>query len=108
MDVMAPHSAGAAPLTLHQRLQLRDLLHDLWRSHVTDITLLATRFHADEDPELAAELARVRRRLVDVESALARLDSRSYGSCDGCDRRIPFEQLETEPAGRYCRTCRAS
>jgi RNA polymerase-binding transcription factor DksA len=102
-----PASTHADFLTTSQRIALRDLLHTLWRDHVTDITNLAVRFHADENPAVAADLAKVRRSLVDVESALDRLESRSYGSCDGCDRRIPFEQLEAEPALRYCRRCYA-
>ena len=108
---ISPDAAAVAavrPLTGAQRVMLRDLLNNLWRQHVEDITRLAVRFHAHEDDGLARDLAKVRRMLVDVESALARLDSRSYGSCDGCDRRIPFEQLEAEPAGRYCRACQPS
>jgi RNA polymerase-binding transcription factor DksA len=97
--------AAVEPLTGAQRVLLRDLLNNVWREHVEDITRLAVRFHAHEDDGLARDLARVRRMLVDVESALSRLDSRSYGRCDGCERRIPFEQLEAEPAGRYCRRC---
>jgi RNA polymerase-binding transcription factor DksA len=96
-----------APLTGAQRMMLRDLLHALWRDHVVEITDLAVRFHAHEDGDLAADLAKVRRSLVDVESALDRLDSRSYGRCDACERRIPFEQLEANPAGRYCYRCQS-
>jgi RNA polymerase-binding transcription factor DksA len=97
--------AAVEPLTGVQRVVLRDLLNSVWRQHVEEITRLAVRFHAHEDDELVRDLAKVRRMLVDVESALDRLDSRSYGRCDGCDRRIPFEQLEANPAGRYCRRC---
>ena len=97
--------AVVPPLSGLQRMLLRDMLHDVWREHVVEITNLAVRFHSDEDPEIGAQLAKVRRSLVDVESALDRLESRSYGSCDACDRRIPFEQLEADPAGRYCRRC---
>jgi len=94
------------PLTPRQRIALRDLLHQMWRDHVRDITTLAVRFHESEEPAVAARLAHVRRKLVDVEAALARLDSGSYGRCDGCERRMPFEQLEAVPDGRYCRRCR--
>ncbi|HET6909638.1 MAG TPA: TraR/DksA C4-type zinc finger protein [Mycobacteriales bacterium] len=97
--------AAAPPLTGMQRMLLRDLLHERWRAHVEAITDLAVRFHADEERSVAIELAKVRRSLVDVESALDRLESRSYGRCDACDRRIPFEQLEAEPPLRYCRRC---
>ena len=97
---------AAQPLSGLQRMMLRDLLHARWREHVEQITHLAVRFHAHEDPQLAGDLAKVRRALVDVESALDRLESRSYGRCDACERGIPFEQLEADPAGRYCARCR--
>jgi len=98
-------TAGVLPLSPTQRIIIRDLLHQSWRSHVVDITNLAVRFHTREEPAVAARLAAVRRRLVDVESALDRLDSGSYGRCDGCERRIPFELLEAAPDCRYCRRC---
>ena len=79
-------TAGALPLTTFQRIMLRDLLHESWRAHVVSITNLAVRFHTREEPAVAARLAAVRRQLVDVESALERLDSGSYGRCDGCER----------------------
>lgn len=99
-----PH-AVADPLTSPQRIMLRNMLDTLWRDTVVEITGLAVQFHDDETPEVAAALAGARRRLVDIESAHERLDSRSYGACDACDRRIPFEQLEVSPARRYCLQC---
>lgn len=98
-------TADVVPLTPVQRIGLRELLNDSWRAHVVDITNLAVRFHSSEEPAVAVRLAAVRRRLVDIESALERLDSGSYGRCDGCERRIPFELLEAAPECRYCRRC---
>jgi RNA polymerase-binding transcription factor DksA len=92
---------------------MRDLLDEQWRHCVVELTDLAVEFHAlddDVDPEVRDEvahrLAAVRRRLVEIEAALQRIQTRTYGQCDGCDRRLPFEQLELEPASRYCVTCR--
>ena len=104
--ISAAAGAAVAPLTPRQRILLRDLLHELWRAKVLDITSLAVRYHETDDLDVATRLARVRRHLVDVEAALNRLDSGSYGRCDGCERRIPFEQLEADPDSRYCRRCR--
>ena len=98
-------AAAALPLGSTQRMVIRDLLHQMWRAHVVDITNLAVRFHTREEPAVAARLAAVRRHLVDVESALERLDSGSYGRCDACERRIPFELLEAAPDCRYCARC---
>jgi DnaK suppressor protein len=104
--------SDAAPLTTPQRLLLHDLLDRRWRERVVELTELAVQFHAAEahDPDevpsvLAQRLAHVRRNLVDIEAALKRLDSRSYGRCDGCERRMPFEQLELRPEARFCFGC---
>lgn len=98
-------ATAVVPLSSTQRMRIRDLLHQMWRQHVVDITNLAVRFHTREEPAVAARLAGVRRSLVDVESALERLDSGSYGHCDACERRIPFELLEAAPDCRYCARC---
>lgn len=102
----------AAPLTIAQRLCLRDLLDDEWRTQVRQLTGLATAYHSAESAgderaaeQLSAALAVVRRRLIDVEAALARLESKTYGTCDGCERRLPFEQLEMNPLARCCTSC---
>jgi DnaK suppressor protein len=102
----------APALTPAQRLCLRDLLDEQWRAQVRQLTGLATAYHSAETVtdvggtrELSAALAVVRRRLVDVEAALARLDAKTYGHCDGCDRRLPFEQLEMNPLARRCTRC---
>ncbi|MDQ1698350.1 MAG: DnaK suppressor protein [Frankiaceae bacterium] len=102
----------AAPLSVAQRMCLQDLLDEEWRAQVHQLTGLATAYHSAESAgdergadQLSAALAVVRRRLIDVEAALARLESRTYGVCDGCDRRLPFEQLEMNPLARFCTGC---
>lgn len=108
-DVTRP---AAAPLTPAQRICLRDLLDEQWRAQVRQLTGLATAYHSAEAgadshaaAELSAALAVVRRRLIDIEAALARLDSKTYGLCDSCDRRLPFEQVEMNPLARFCTGC---
>jgi RNA polymerase-binding transcription factor DksA len=96
---------AVAPLSTVQRLQIRDLLDTMWRDRVVQITALAVRYHSDEQLSVAADIATARRALVEIEAAFARLDSGSYGRCDGCERRMPFEQLELRPQTRYCGRC---
>ena len=103
---------AARALTPAQRICLRDLLDEEWRAQVRQLTGLATAYHSAESArnsqagkQLSLALAVVRRRLVDVEAALARLDSKTYGTCDDCDRRMPFEQLEMNPLARCCAGC---
>jgi DnaK suppressor protein len=99
------------PLTHQQRIQLRELLDARWRESVVELTDLAVVYHEvdDDAPAERALVARavavVRRRLVEIESALARTHSRTFGRCDGCDRRLAFEQLELVPEARYCPSC---
>jgi len=103
----------AAPvLSISQRMSLRDLLDEEWRAQVRQLTGLATAYHSAESAadsraatQLSSALAVVRRRLADVESAMARLESKTYGVCDGCDRSLPFEQLEMNPLARCCTRC---
>ena len=105
--------APSAPLLNPQQLmQMRDLLDACWREHVVELTDVAVELHALDDDApvferdaVARRLASIRRRLVDVEAALHRIQSRTYGRCDGCDRRMPFEQLELAPDTRYCHSC---
>lgn len=44
----------------------------------------------------------VEAQLADVNHALARLDAGSYGTCDMCGKKIPFERLKARPAARFC------
>ena len=76
-----------------------------------------------EDPELdegfadagqaAAERANLltlvrslRDTLHDVEQALARMDSGTYGLCERCGQPIGDERLEALPAARLCMNCK--
>ena len=43
--------------------------------------------------------------LHDVEDALAKLDTGTYGQCEDCGSTIPAARLEAVPAARYCITC---
>lgn len=40
--------------------------------------------------------------LLDVERAIARLDSGEYGICEMCGKKISDARLEARPAARYC------
>jgi RNA polymerase-binding transcription factor DksA len=58
-------------------------------------------------PELeASEGGRARLRLLQVESALRKLDGGAYGSCDACARPVDKSRLLAEPFVRYCVSCR--
>jgi RNA polymerase-binding transcription factor DksA len=44
--------------------------------------------------------------LEDIEAALARLESGSYGRCGSCGAQIPPARLEAMPAAAVCVTCK--
>jgi DnaK suppressor protein len=60
---------------------------------------------AYERAQLTAVLDATRRRLTDLDDALASLEAGSYGVCERCGRPIPPERLAARPAARTCVAC---
>jgi RNA polymerase-binding transcription factor DksA len=61
-------------------------------------------------PEIAALLRRAvqaRRKLADVEDALARLAAGRFGSCEQCGSPVQAGLLTAVPETRYCARCDA-
>ncbi len=50
---------------------------------------------------------RERRQLDEVNAALGRLESGTYGVCEQCSRPIPLARLRAMPSARYCVECQA-
>ncbi len=53
----------------------------------------------------AAMLATTRQSLAETVAALSRIDSGSYGRCEGCGGVIPPERLDILPHARRCVSC---
>ena len=65
---------------------------------------------AAEALELEKRLAlekRVRDQLAEVEHALHKFDSRTYGLCDNCGQPIEPARLEALPEANLCLSCKA-
>ncbi len=60
---------------------------------------------AFERQQVAALLAGARRRLADVDAALARRAVGGYGVCEACGSSIPAERLAARPSARTCVAC---
>lgn len=58
-----------------------------------------------EKSELLALVERLRETLADVDDALNRMGSGSYGVCEGCGDEIPIQRLEARPQARLCMSC---
>ena len=54
-----------------------------------------------------ALLATVRRTIVELEAAHARLAEGTYGTCERCGRPIAPARLEARPEARTCVACAA-
>ncbi|MGH9150598.1 MAG: TraR/DksA family transcriptional regulator [Acidimicrobiales bacterium] len=58
-----------------------------------------------ERGEAEALASTLRETLDEVEAALEKLDSGSYGRCEGCGEAIAPARLEAMPAARFCIDC---
>jgi RNA polymerase-binding transcription factor DksA len=60
---------------------------------------------AFERSQIGALVRQVRHHLAEVDAALARVASGSYGVCEGCGVAIGAARLEALPAARLCIRC---
>jgi|SRR4051812_8474913 len=57
------------------------------------------------DPVAVARSAALRRTIEEIDAALARLETGSYGRCVSCGTDIPVERLEFRPFAAGCVGC---
>jgi DnaK suppressor protein len=65
---------------------------------------------ATESLELEKRLAmerRIKEQLADIDNALSKFDSGTYGLCESCGKPIESARLEALPAARQCMNCKA-
>ena len=60
---------------------------------------------AFERAQLSALLDHARRRLVELDTAVARLLAGTYGTCERCGQAIAAARLEALPAAARCVSC---
>src|SRR5690349_18377740 len=58
-----------------------------------------------ERAQLTALLAAARERIAEVDEALHRIDTGTYGTCERCGSPIAPERLSARPFARTCITC---
>ena len=112
----AEQSAGTHGPRWRARLEAR------WQAYVQEVTGLSLAYHVAAaavpdgtgdgagQPEIAALLRRAveaRRKLADVEDALARLAAGRFGSCEQCGSPVQAGLLTAVPETRYCARCDA-
>jgi RNA polymerase-binding transcription factor DksA len=114
-DLARQRQFASSPLTKQQITTLRALLTEALVDHRRNLEYndaLASTITAATDDDvardretarLAADLARDG--ITDIEHALGRLGDDTYGTCETCQRPIPFERLEAIPQARHCVAC---
>jgi RNA polymerase-binding transcription factor DksA len=95
----------------------RSLLEDRWQTRLREVTELSLAYHAvaaaaadvrgDGAERLLRRTVAARRKLADVEEALARLAAGTFGRCEQCGSAIPAGTLAAVPEARYCPACAA-
>ncbi|MFA5882316.1 MAG: TraR/DksA C4-type zinc finger protein [Acidimicrobiia bacterium] len=103
--VDAPHSILRAQME-EERDRLRSQLEDL---HATDGSFdegfADTSQVTAERGEIEALTGSLAETLRDIEDALAKFESGTYGQCESCGTEISAARLEAMPAARLCINC---
>jgi len=60
------------------------------------------------DPVAVTRAATLLRTIEDIDAALDRIDTGTYGRCVHCERAIPLERLEFRPFAAGCVSCQQS
>jgi len=83
-------------------------LYDTFMEHTNDLTSYAEAGTDNFERETALNIASSEsERLQDVVDALERLKEGTYGTCEGCECKIPRKRLEVFPSARYCIECQS-
>lgn len=109
----ARSSGWKARLEERRRVLREEIVAALGESEREDYAVLAGQVHDREDESVADLLADVRNadldrhvtELQDIEAALVRLASGSYGICTDCGAAIVPARLEAYPTAKRCRAC---
>jgi RNA polymerase-binding transcription factor DksA len=54
-----------------------------------------------------AKMRRVKKQIAEIDRALEKIASGSYGLCDSCGQQIPQARLEALPQTSFCLSCKA-
>jgi len=63
---------------------------------------------ACERQQVDGLIRQTEKHLVEIESALVRLEAGAYGVCERCGRPVAAGRLEARPTARTCVTCPSS
>lgn len=91
---------------LQQRADVERLIHDTEHTKETDVVGRLSRANAFQQRELAFQNERRwSRELVQIDSALTRIERGTFGYCALCDDEIAPGRLQANPAIPLCIKC---
>lgn len=110
--------SAPGPLLEHERARTVAQIDALTRDFDSVVEACESDAYDDEhDPEghtiayerqqVASLLREAAAHLADIDAALTRLHSGTYGTCETCGGAIADERLAIRPASRTCITCAA-
>lgn len=102
----APHDKERATLLEERDRSLTELnkLHEFMQSEV-DIDPEEGDNEVSEREKNAALIAVLKRKVKDIDAAIAALDKGLYGTCQRCENAIEPERLEIKPDATHCISC---
>ena len=90
----------------------REILHlvDDFETGWKDLREPETEFEESAQKEDLSQILdqleeRERRRLLDIDAALQKMDEGTYGYCESCGKTIPAKRLDAIPFARLCTRC---
>ena len=105
-----PGTASHEKKLLAMRVDLVNLVRSKQELDLTDQEVgdaAAAAAHSAER-ELLFELSDNERQQLDaIEAALRKIETGSFGRCEGCSKPIPALRLKAMPQARYCVQCQA-
>ncbi|MDX3137144.1 TraR/DksA C4-type zinc finger protein [Streptomyces europaeiscabiei] len=85
--------------------EARQRLEHERNTRLTQLQAIAEAGHDAEEHLMSAQKDTIERVLKEIDAACARIQDRSYGTCQGCSKPIPIERLEILPYTRFCVPC---
>ena len=116
-ELSIPATVAPGPAATMGSPHWRALLEARWQARLHEITELSLAYHAAATPDgdrpasrreverLLRRTVAARRKLADVEEALARLAAGGFGRCEQCGAAVPAGLLTAVPETRYCPRC---
>ncbi|MFH8369646.1 TraR/DksA family transcriptional regulator [Streptomyces sp. NPDC018031] len=85
--------------------EARQRLEHARNTRLTQLQALGTTGQTADDHLMSAQRDAIKRVLVEIDEAFARIADATYGTCLGCAKPIPPERLEILPYTRFCVGC---